>query len=54
MLSRLILTNPDWKKALTDKIEPYLEEYNTIKGTKKAIEFAVKGNPTLAIYGDVF
>jgi hypothetical protein len=46
-------TDPDWQKAWTEKIEPYLEEYKSIKGTKKAIELAIKSNPTLAIYSDV-
>jgi hypothetical protein len=47
-------TDPDWKKTWTEKIEPFLEEYTDIKGTKKAVEFAIKSDPTLAVYGDVF
>jgi hypothetical protein len=47
-------TDPDWQKAWTEMIEPYLEEYKNLKGPKKASEFAINGNPTLAIYNNVF
>jgi hypothetical protein len=47
-------TDPDWKKAWTEKIEPYLEEYKSIKETKMAITMTIKSNPTLAIYSDAF
>jgi hypothetical protein len=43
-------TDPVWKKAWIEKVEPHLEEYKNIKGAKKAIEFAIKGNPTLAMF----
>jgi hypothetical protein len=47
-------TDPDWKKAWAEKIEPFLEEYKSIEGNKKAIEYAITSNPTLAIYSDTF
>jgi hypothetical protein len=47
-------TDPDWKKAWTEKIEPYLEEYKGIKGDKEEILFAIKSDPTLAAYWEGF
>jgi hypothetical protein len=47
-------TDPDWEKAWTQKIEPFLAEYKSIEGNKKAIDFAVKSDPTLAVYWDFF
>jgi hypothetical protein len=47
-------TDPDWKKAWNEKIEPYMEKYKSIKGPKKAIEFAIKSDPTLAVYDGIF
>jgi hypothetical protein len=47
-------TDPDWKKAWNEKIEPFMEEYKNIKASKEAIEFAVQSNPTLAVYWDGF
>jgi hypothetical protein len=45
-------TDPDWQKAWNEMIEPSLEEYKNLKRAKTAIEFAILGNPTLAIYGN--
>jgi hypothetical protein len=45
-------TDPDWQKAWTEKIEPYLDEYKVNRGHKK-IELA-KRDPTLAIYDNFF
>jgi hypothetical protein len=47
-------TDPVWNQAWNEKIEPSLEEFKHMKGIEKAIEFAIKSNPTLAVYGTVF
>jgi hypothetical protein len=44
-------TDPTWKKAWNENIDPTLEEYKHIKRINKAIEYAIDSNPKLAVYG---